>query len=50
MNDQNNLRLPNLNKTHQEFTKPKEYDISEKAREKLRVEIVNWLLQNKKGI
>jgi len=42
--------LPVLKKAGNGFTKVNQYDISTKAREKIRVEFVNWLMQNKKGI
>jgi len=42
--------LPVLKKAGNGFTKVTQYDISTKAREKIRVEFVNWLMQNKKEV
>jgi len=48
MNEQSSL--PVLKKNGTGFTKVNQYDISVKAREKIRTEFVNWLMHNKKGI
>jgi len=42
-------RLPNLNKKQSEFIQAEKVDVSEKAKEKIRMQMVNWLIDNKKG-
>lgn len=48
--DNSTAKFPTAKKNGAEFVKAGEVDISQKARAKIRLEMVNWLIENKKGI
>jgi Ca2+-binding EF-hand superfamily protein len=41
-------RLPSIHKNKSEFIQADKVDVSEKTKEKLRMQMVNWLIENKK--